>query len=110
MSSRKKQKQISIEEYIGIYCQEKRIRERFAVYITPEVHHNLKRVAQLFGGKYHVTASSLADTVISRHIETYRELLNKALEEDERKFLKWLEGTWQDGKEEPESPQGDDEV
>lgn len=42
MSSKKKQKQISIEEYIENYCLEKRIRGRFAVYISPKRISTLK--------------------------------------------------------------------
>ncbi|MDD4516881.1 DUF3408 domain-containing protein [Massilibacteroides sp.] len=105
MSSKKKEKQISIEEYIGTYCQEKRIRERFAVYISPDTHHNLKRIAQLFKDKHHSTTSSLADSIISHHIETYRELLNNAHEEDTRDFFEWLGRARQSENEESESYQ-----
>ena len=90
MSSKKKQKQISIEEYIESYCGEKRIRGRFAVYISPETHRNLRKIARLFNGKHHTTTSSLADSIIARHIETHRELLNDAFKEDDREFLEWL--------------------
>lgn len=91
MSTKKKQKQISIEEYIETYCQEKRIRGRFAVYISPKTHSNLKKIAYLFKSKHHCTTSSLADAIISHHIEAYRELLNNAYQEDSREFLAWLE-------------------
>ena len=91
MSSKKKLKQISIEEYIETYCQEKRIRERFAVYISPETHRKLKRIAQLFRRKYYSTTSSLADSIISHHINTYRELLNDVQKEDDREFFEQME-------------------
>ena len=87
MSSKKKLKQISIEEYVETYCQEKRIRERFAVYISSETHRKLKRIAQLFRYKYYTTTSSLADSIISHHINMYRELLNAAQKEDDREFF-----------------------
>lgn len=90
MSSKKKQKQVSIEEYIKTYCQEKRIRGRYAVYISPEAHLNLRKIARLFNGKHHTTTSSLADSIISRHIETYSVLLNNAYTEDSREFMEWL--------------------
>lgn len=90
MGSKKKQKQVSIKEYIETYCQEKRIRGRYAVYISPEVHDNLKKIARLFNGNHHTTTSSLADSIISSHIETYRELLNNAYTEDSQEFLEWL--------------------
>ncbi|MCC8145708.1 MAG: DUF3408 domain-containing protein [Bacteroidales bacterium] len=90
MSSKKKQKQISIEEYVEIYCREKRIRGRSAVYISPGAHCNLRSIAQLFKCKHHTTTSSLADAIICRHIETYRELLNNAHAEDAKEFMEWL--------------------
>jgi type III secretory pathway component EscR len=92
MSSKKKQKQISIEEYIETYCQEKRIRDRFSVYISPEVHRSLKRIVWLFKSKYHSTTSSIADSIISHHIKTYRDLLNNAIEEEKRDFLEGMKG------------------
>ena len=90
MKTKKNQKQVSIEEYIETYCQEKRIRERFAVYVSPKTHHNLKCIARLFASKHYTTTSSLADSIISRHFEAHKELLNNAHEEDSREFLEWL--------------------
>lgn len=91
MRTKKKQKQLTIEEYIETYCQEKRIRGRYAVYISPEVHANLKKIAGLFRIKYHSTCSSLADAIISCHIETHRDLLNHVLQEEKANFLKEFE-------------------
>lgn len=90
MKAKKNQKQISIEEYIENYCQEKRIRKRFAVYVSPEMHHNLKSIARLFSNEHYTTTSSLADSIISRHFEMYRELLNNAYKEDTRKLFDWI--------------------
>lgn len=87
MSSKKKQKKISIEQYVETYCKEKRIRGRFAVYISPEAHRSLKRIALLFKEKHHLTTSSLADSIISQHIEAHREFLNKVQQEDDLEFL-----------------------
>lgn len=87
---KRNKKEFTIEEYIETYCQEKRIRGRYAVYISPEVHANLKRIAGLFRSKYHSTCSSLADAIISYHIETHKELLNRAIEENRANFLKDL--------------------
>jgi hypothetical protein len=95
MKTKKNQKQVSIEEYIENYCQEKRIRERFAVYVSPQTHRNLKNIVRLFGREYHTTTSSLADTIISRHVEAYRELLNDAHQENVCEFLGWLKDTKQ---------------
>jgi type III secretory pathway component EscR len=108
MSAKKKQKQISIKEYIETYCQEKRIRGRFAVYVSPEVHDNLKRIARLFNYKHHSTTSSLADSIISHHIDTYRELLNNAAKEDTDAFFEWLKKARQSESEETESYEEDE--
>ena len=102
MSSKKKQKRISIEEYIETYCQEKRIRKRFAVYISSNTHRDLKRTAQLFKSKYYSTTSSLADFIISHHIDTYREILNDANNEDIREFLESMKETRRSESEESE--------
>jgi len=100
MSSKKKQKKVSIQEYIETYCQEKRIRGRYAVYISPETHGKLRKIAQLFNGEYHTTTSSLADSIFSRHIETYRELLSNAFREDKREFMEGFKDTRDFGMEE----------
>ena len=90
MKVKKTQKQISIEEYIENYYQEKRIRGRFAVYVSPQTHLNLKSIARLFASKHHTTTSSLADSILSCHFEAHRELLNDAQNEEAHEFLEWL--------------------
>lgn len=109
MSSKKKQKQLSIEEYIETYCQEKRIRGRFAVYISPETHYRLKKIAQLFKGKHHSTTSSLADAIISHHINMYKEILNEAYHEDMREHFEWLKEKKPYKNEESEASQDENE-
>ena len=102
MKTKKNQKQVSIEEYIENYCQEKRIRERFAVYVSPKTHHNLKSAARLFASEHHTTTSSLADSIISRHFEAHRELLNDVQKEKEHRLFEWLKGMKRCESEEPE--------
>ena len=105
MNTKQKQKQVSIEEYIETYCQEKRVRERYAVYVSPETHYKLKRIARLFSSEHHTTTSSLVDAIISRHIEAHREILNDALKKHEQEVLEWLKNTkWLDGEEPEEEP------
>ncbi len=87
MRTKKNQKQPSIEEYVATYCQEKRIRERYAVYVTPETHHRLRIIAGLFRSQYYTTTSSLADAILSHHFEEYRELLEQKRQEEADKFL-----------------------
>ena len=91
MKTKQKQKQVSIEEYIETYCQEQRIRERFAVYVSEKTHHNLKSIAGLFASEHHTTTSSLADSILSCHFKTYRELLEDFHEKYMGKLLGWLE-------------------
>ncbi|MDR0232879.1 MAG: DUF3408 domain-containing protein [Dysgonamonadaceae bacterium] len=105
MKTKKNQKQVSIEEYIENYCQEKRIRGRFAVYVSPKTHSNLKTAVRLFASEHHTTTSSLADSIISCHFKEYRELLNDVHEEHTRELLEWLKD--RGGSEEPEE-QSDD--
>ena len=76
MKTKKKQKQMSLEEYIQTYCQEKRIRQRYAVYVTPEIHDKLKEIAFMFRFEHHTTIASLVDAILTRHLEVHRELLN----------------------------------
>ena len=102
MKAKKNRKQVSIEEYIENYCQEKRIRERFAVYVSPKTHHNLKSAARLFASEHHTTTSSLADSIISSHFEEHKELLNDVQKEKAHEFLEWLKDMKQCGSEEPE--------
>ena len=102
MKAKKNQKQVSIEEYIENYCQEKRIRGRFAVYVSPKTHSSLKSIARLFAIEHHTTTSSLADSIISCHFEANRELLNDVHEKEKREVLEWLKNMKSCGSEEPE--------
>jgi hypothetical protein len=77
MSSKKKQKQVSVEEYVQTYCQEKRIRERYAVYVTPDMHEKLKKVAFMFRYDHHTTLASLVDAILAHHLDAHREMLNE---------------------------------
>ena len=102
MKVEKNQKQTSVEEYIQNYCQEKRIRGRFAVYVSPKTHHSLKSIARLFTREHHTTTSSLADSILSCHFEAYRELLNDVHEKETRGVLEWLREKKRHKSEEPE--------
>ena len=107
MRATRKQNRVSIEEYIEAYCQEKRIRERSAVYISSGMREKLRRIVGMFYNEYHITTSSLADSIISRHFEEYRELLNNAHEEREREVFAWLNDNLPNRSEEP-GEQSDD--
>ena len=110
MKTKKNLKQVSIEEYIENYCQEKRIRGRLAVYVSPKTHCNLKSIVRLFASEHHTTTSSLADSIISCHFETYRDFLNDMQKKYEQGFLEWLEDMKRHRSEESEEASDDAEM
>ena len=110
MKTKKNQKQISIEEYIENYCQEKRIRGRFAVYVSPKTHSNLISTAGLFTSKHYTTTSSLADSIISRHFEAHKKLLEDMQKKYEQEFLEWFKDMKRCGSEVPEESSDDVEI
>jgi len=107
MKVKQKQKQISIKEYIEIFCQEKRVRERYAVYVSEKTHHNLRRIAGLFASEHHTTTSSLVDSILSCHFEAYRELLKNFEDEYMSKLFGWLESKKRNGSETLEEQRDD---
>jgi len=94
MSTRRKRKQklMSKEEYIRTFCQEKRIRNRRAVYVSPETHRNLLNMAYVFFvfKDHYVTAMSLADAILSHHFEANKEMLNGVSREEQDRFFEHL--------------------
>ena len=88
MSRKTKQKQeaISEAEYTATFCNEKRIRNRWAIYISPETHKLLQKAVYTFVD-YHVTAMSMVDAILSHHFETHRELITRLYVEKTEKIL-----------------------
>ncbi len=86
-----KPKDISREEYVKMFCRDRRIRDRKVVYITTETHSRLKRITNLFRNE-HQTVASLADAIIAHHIDTYKPLLSRLDDEHHKAVLKWLSG------------------
>jgi len=82
MSRKKKSKNESMSEseYIQTFCQEKRIRHRWAVYVSQETHQKLQKVVSVFKDHY-VTTMSLADAILSHHFEANDELLTRLYSE-----------------------------
>jgi hypothetical protein len=105
MSRKKKQKQEPIleAEYIATFCNEKRIRNRWAVYISPETHKLLQKTVFTFMD-YHVTAMSMVDAILSHHFETHRELISRLHEEKVEKTLNFRR------RDDKEDDFGDDET
>ena len=113
MKVKQKQKQVSIEEYIETYCQERKVRERYAVYVSPKTHQNLIRTVRLFASEHHTTTASLADSILTSHFETFRELLNvfqMEYMEYMGKLFGWSEDREQNESEEPEDQPDDIET
>lgn len=81
---------MSEEEYIATFCNEKRIRNRWAVYVSPETHEALRSVVLMFRSEYHTTTSSFAEAIFNHHFETHKELLNGLLKEDAETIFKRL--------------------
>lgn len=74
------------EQYIEIFCRDKRIRDRQVLYVSQEVHDKIRTITQLFS-EQHVTTSSLADTILAHHIETYGQMLEALRQEQREEFL-----------------------
>jgi hypothetical protein len=90
MSTKKKQKlaPMSEVEYIATFCQEKRVRNRYAVYISQETHRKLMKAVYTFQSDYYVTAISMTEAIISHHFEMNGELLDRLFTEVIEKDLK----------------------
>lgn len=83
MSAKKKQKQrpMSEAEYIETFCQEKRVRNRFAVYISQETHRKLMKAVWTFQSEYYVTAMSMTEAIFNHHFQVNGELLDRLYNE-----------------------------
>lgn len=83
MGAKKKPRQIPMSkaEYIETFCQEKRVRNRFAVYISQETHRKLMKAVYTFQSDYYVTAMSMTEAIISHHFKVNGELLNRLYKE-----------------------------
>lgn len=77
-----RQKKISKEEYIRLYCTEKRIRKRMVLYVSEDIHQKIKRITGFFRDHY-ITTASLVDAILNHHIEAHRELF-EGLDKEER--------------------------
>lgn len=81
-----KPKNISREKYIETFCRDIRIHNRQALYVSAKTHARMKIIAHLFR-EHHVTTTSLIDTILCHHIETYRPLLEEIRGEEYLKFI-----------------------
>ena len=79
-------KNISREQYTETFCKDKRIRNRQVLYVSSEIHEEIRKVASIFR-KEHITTSSLVDTILEHHLETHKDLLNSLYQERQEQFL-----------------------
>lgn len=79
-------KNISKEQYSETFCKDKRIRNRQVLYVSSEIHEEIRKIASIFR-KEHVTTSSLVDTILEHHLEIHKNLLNSLYQERQEQFL-----------------------
>ncbi len=79
-------KNISKEQYTETFCKDKRIRNRQVLYVSSEIHEEIRKTAFIFR-KEHITTSSLVDTILEHHLETHKDLLNTLYQERQEQFL-----------------------
>ncbi len=76
-----KPKNISKQEYIKTFCRDQRIRSRKTIYVSTATHDKLRQLAKSLHATYTSTAS-LVDSILSHHLETYREPIEKIITEN----------------------------
>ncbi len=81
-----KKKKISQEQYIKLFCSEKRIRARKVLYVSAETHRKITRIAHMFSDD-HTTVSSFVDAILLNHIEQYRDLINDLIESQDEELI-----------------------
>jgi len=79
-------KNISREQYTETFCKDKRIRNRQVLYVSSEIHEEIRKVASILR-KEHITTSSLVDTILEHHLEIHKDLLNSLYQERQEQFL-----------------------
>ena len=77
-----KLKKISKEEYIKTFCRDQRIRSRKTIYVSTVTHDKLRKLATSLRTTYTTTAS-LVDTILTQHLEAYREPIEEIVVESE---------------------------
>lgn len=79
-------KNISKEQYTETFCKDKRIRNRQVLYVSSEIHEEIRKAAYIFR-KEHITTASLVDTILEHHLEIHKDLLNSLYQERQEQFL-----------------------
>lgn len=71
-----KNRKITKEQYQKLFCQEKRIRERKAVYVSGGTQDILLKIVKMFP-ENHTTLSSLVEAIVLEHLKEHKDLLNE---------------------------------
>lgn len=95
-----KKKKISREQYVKLFCSEKRIRDRKVLYVSEETHQKIRHIAHLFRNEY-ATVASLVDSILTQHIKQHKDLFTQLAWEDQEE-LRYKEQSASQDKEEDE--------
>ena len=80
-----KSKTISKEKYIELFCKDKRIRDRQVIYVSSEVHSEIRNLV-IYLRETHISSASLVDTILRHHLTNYKVILNQIKEENDIVF------------------------
>ncbi len=83
-----KQRKLSKEQYIDLFCQEKRMRDRRVIYVSEKVYQMLKHTAFCFKFEHYTSISSLSDAILNHHFKTNKDLLNQVSQEFKEQCLR----------------------
>lgn len=104
-----RRKSLTKEEYINLYCKEKRIRHREIIYISKDIHQKLKDIAFIFKFKHYTTLSSLTDAILSYHLQIHNSLLDDIRQEFREECLRSFSSMEKDQDDNKEDNEDDDE-
>lgn len=77
---------VSIEQYISVFCRRVKITNRYPVYVSEKTHDILKRTVSNMG-IYKLSISTLIESIITHHLETYASQIKEIQQyEQERLF------------------------
>ncbi len=66
----------AILKYKQLYCKDQRIRNRQTIYVSREVHSQLRELTNALRSEY-ITTASLADSILKRHLACYKDVISE---------------------------------
>lgn len=64
----------AILKYKQLYCKDQRIRSRQTIYVSREVHSQLRELTDALRSEY-ITTASLTDSILKRHLACYKDVI-----------------------------------